>query len=347
MVIAVDDYGNVRLNSPAARKELNGQLHNRFDAYDTLETKADLEQLYEVLSSVKDQNGQTAKFTPYALPCNVDFESLEQNGYSQYVYETLPETFQKLSAQQPRAYGGAWEVWQQGIKEGLLAPQFHGREHLNLTFFEKKLAEKDPALMASLQNRSLVGLGAGAHASIGWTAAFSFWDPAELKRHLAILREGLDAFEQVFGYRASVFTPPAQQFHPGLYPVLRENGIHAIDRPFHYRQHLGHGQYKRQFERMHWDQKAGLVKIVRNVVFEPTASNIDHVGKALKQIEAAFGWRKPAIISSHRVNFCGHIDPKNRKKGLDDLKELLQQIVKRWPEVEFVNAGELPPLIKN
>ena len=67
----------------------------------------------------------------------------------------------------------------------------------------------------------------------------------------------------------------------------------------------------------------------------------------MKQIETAFRWNKPAIISSHRVNFCGHIDPKNREKGLDSLKQLLQEIVKKWPDVEFMAADELASCVKN
>jgi hypothetical protein len=65
----------------------------------------------------------------------------------------------------------------------------------------------------------------------------------------------------------------------------------------------------------------------------------------MKQIETAFFWNKPAIISSHRVNFCGHIDPKNREIGLSALKELLQKIVKKWPDVEFMSSVELGVLI--
>ena len=65
----------------------------------------------------------------------------------------------------------------------------------------------------------------------------------------------------------------------------------------------------------------------------------------MQQIEAAFRWNLPANISSHRVNFCGHIDPKNRETGLKALKELLDAIVKRWPEVEFMSSDQLGDLI--
>ena len=85
---------------------------------------------------------------------------------------------------------------------------------------------------------------------------------------------------------------------------------------------------------------------VRNIVFEPTHDiSVDWVNYSLKQIETAFRWNRPAIISSHRVNFCGHIDPNNRKKGINALKELLHKMVNKWPEVEFMAANELGDLI--
>jgi hypothetical protein len=67
----------------------------------------------------------------------------------------------------------------------------------------------------------------------------------------------------------------------------------------------------------------------------------------MQQIQADFRWNKPALISSHRVNFCGHIDPKNREKGLGDLKALLKAIVQKWPEVEFVSVNQLVTIINN
>ena len=39
----------------------------------------------------------------------------------------------KASTQKPIP---VWELWQQGVKEGLMKPQFYGREHLNLKVFE-------------------------------------------------------------------------------------------------------------------------------------------------------------------------------------------------------------------
>ena len=65
----------------------------------------------------------------------------------------------------------------------------------------------------------------------------------------------------------------------------------------------------------------------------------------MKQIETSFFWNKPANVSSHRVNFCGYIDKKNRATGINDLKQLLKKVVQKWPDVEFMSANELGDLI--
>lgn len=339
----------MRLNSKEAREKLDQaglKVHSRFDAFDTLETREDLEQLYDVLSSVKDANGKPAVFTPFALPCNIDFERMADEDYQAYYYENLPITFEKLSAQQPQAYEGTWQLWQEGLNKGLLQPQFHGREHFNLKVFEEKLKRRDHDIIMALQTHSYTSIEQQESSNIEWTAAFSFNKTEELKRLAAILQSGLDAFESVFGYRANGFTPPAQHFHPDLYSVIYQFGIRGIDRPFLFKQHQGEGKYTWNWESTRMDKKAELVKWIRNVVFEPSNSEESQVEKAMRQIETAFRWKKPAIISSHRVNFCGHIDPKNRSKGLNSLRELLKKIVTRWPDVEFIGIGEFVRIIE-
>lgn len=349
VVFSVDDYGNVRLDSKRARLNLDQaglKVRARFDAYDTLETKEDLLALYDTLSSVKDQHGRAAVFTPFALPCNIDFEEIASQGYERYRYETLPVTYEKLSDLQPKAYTGAWPLWQEGVSAGLLRPQFHGREHLNLKVFTEKLRNKDPELMTVLANRSYTSISSTGYPSISYTAAYSFWSPEELEPMREVLQTGLKAFEAVYGYAATAFTPPAQQFHKSLEPTLWGHGVSAIDKPLSTRRHQGNGNYQREINFTSRQKSTNTATLVRNVVFEPTDERgVDWVAFTMQQIEAAFRWHRPAIISSHRVNFCGHIDPKNRQQGLAALGSLLQRIVQRWPDVEFISVGELVPLI--
>ena len=349
VVFSVDDYGNVRVNSKAARINMDAagmKIYSRFDLLDTLETKADLAALYKVLDSVKDKNGKPAVFTPFALPCNIDFERLVAENYQQYRYELLPETYKKLAKLQPNAYEGTWELWKDGIAKGFLRPQFHGREHINLTIFNEKLKNKDAALRIALENRSYTSIDDEAYPTMFSTAAFDFWNFDENKAYAAVIEEGLEKFAAVYGYRSNYFTPPVYNIHHSLYPILKENGIQYIDLGLVRHEHQGLNVFKKEFNYTGKKTKEGLTIVVRNVVFEPTEDRgIDWVAYTIKQIERAFRWNRPAIISSHRVNFCGHMDVNNREKGLTSLKALLDAIVRRWPDVEFMAADELGALI--
>jgi hypothetical protein len=349
VVISVDDYGNVRLDSKEAkdRMETEGvKPRSRFDELDTLETKWDLEALYEVLTSVKDKNGKHAVFTPFAMPCNINFEKMAETGFSEYYYELLPETFEKLSESQPEAYTGAWDLLSEGIEKGLMAPLFHGREHLNLKVFEEKLKNRDREVLISLKNRSYCGISDSGYSTISPYAAFDFWDYKENRRFDEIIRAGLDAFEKVYGYRSDHFNPPGGRENTTIHKALKEGGVKYIDTPLVKNEHQGKGKYKKTFNYTGKKNKLGQTYLVRNVVFEPTDDRgVDWVNYTMKQIEAAFRWNRPAIISSHRVNFCGHIDEGNRTEGLIALNNLLHRIVQRWPDVEFMAANELGDLV--
>jgi hypothetical protein len=348
VVFSIDDYGNVRLDSKEAKEKMQRdgkQFQSRFDLYDSLENREDLEMLLEALNTVKDKNGRAAVFTPFALPCNIDFERMAEENYEEYHYELLPQTYEKLEAKHGDSYQGAWNLWKQGIAEGLLVPQFHGREHLNLKVFNEKLKAREPSLMLALKNRSFAAISPSSFTTIGFTAAFEFWDKEENLVFDEIIRDGLNAFERVYGYRSVHFNPPGGREHPIIHKALQENGIKYLDTPWVKQEHMGNGQFRRVVNHTGKENHLGMIYEVRNVVFEPTEPGKDWVSYALKQIETAFRWNRPALISSHRVNFCGHIDPNNRKLGISALQALLNAIVTKWPDVEFMSANQVGDLI--
>jgi len=345
VIFAVDDFGNVRLDSSKARESMTTEglkIYNRFDAFDSLENRQDLEMLYEVLISVKDAHGKNAVFTPFAVPCNIDFEKIDQNKNRQYFYELLPATFEKLEASYPISYKGTWNLWQEGIKYGLMAPQFHGREHLNLKVFKEKLNTNDKELLICLKNRSYSSLSSSGYSTINYTAAFDFWDYSENKDFDFIIEDGLNAFEKVFGYRSVHFNPPGGREHICIHNSLRKNGIKYLDTPLLKKEHQGNGKFKTRLNFLGKMNELDMIYNIRNVLFEPTdRKDIDWVSFTLKQIETAFSWNKPAVISTHRVNFCGNISGENRATGLNMLRKLLKGIINKWPEVEFCSSVEL------
>ena len=345
VVFAVDDYGNVRLDSRAARDRMLQRgipLKGRFDHFDALETRQDLEALLDTLCSVTDRYGSHAVFTPYALCANPDFERMSSTDQV-YNYEPLTCTFERLASDQPDAYDGAWLLWQEGIRLGVLKPQFHGREHLNVEMLERKLKMGDRSLNINLENRSMAGLS--YHHSlpgVGFTHGFGLWERSEIDRHKEIIVDGLNLFEKVYGVGSVTFTPPAQKLHPDLFPFVEEQGVRSIDKPLYCHRRLDRDCMVREVNFLGRRRHQGHISVVRNVVFEPTIdSSFDSVGHALKQVGRAFRWRKPAIISSHRVNFCGHIEEENRRRGLNALGRLLEGILKRWPDVEFISVDQL------
>ena len=345
VVISVDDYGNVRLASNKARENMNKaglKVNTRFDALDTLETREDLEALYEVLSSVKDKNGSPAIFTPFALPCNINFEAIAENGFQDYAYELLPETYKKLTEIDSNSYEGTWKLWNEGIEKGLMKPQFHGREHLNLKVFNEKLKQRDYELITALKNRSYTSISNTGYPTIKYTAAFEFDKFTENNDFESIIKDGLKRFEEVYGYKSLHFNPPGGREHPLIHKFLKDNGVKYLDTQFIKHEHQGDGKWKKILNHTGKKNHLGMTFQVRNIVFEPTnKQNYDPVSYALKQVETAFFWQKPAIISSHRVNFCGHIDENNRSEGLGALKELLKRIIEKWPEVEFMSSVDL------
>lgn len=344
LVLAVDDYGNIRLDSRKAYERLStrfGEPASRFDRFDTMETTDDLLALYETLSSVRDRHGGPAMFTPYTVTLNPDFDRMRQNSLDRVHLEPLVDSWHKLAERDRSAWGDLADTWCEGIEHGLMQPQFHGGVHFNLRAIERRMADGDAKLLAALDERSLAMLEAKGQSGPGWTATFGTSDPYSGRPPLGQLaREGLEAFRGAFGRSASCFTPPAHEFSPDLVDILDNSKLEAIDLPLVQHYWARNGKVNK---RLNWTGRRfgkALTTQVRNVIFEPGGSS-SATDQALRQIDVAFRCRKPAIVSSHRVNFCGHIDPANRDRGLAELQKLLKEIVRRWPSVEFMGAGDL------
>jgi hypothetical protein len=155
------------------------------------------------------------------------------------------------------------------------------------------------------------------------------------------IHDGVNLFQNFFQDGPKIFTPPNGQFPIGLEPILRQNGIEAIVRPRFARLSPGKGNRLVLFDGSL--NRRGLINHIRNCQFEPTLFNtIDKsVAKCLNQIDSAFKFRKPAVISSHRVNFSTGVSQLNGEFGLRSLRKLLQAIVKKWPDVRFISSREL------
>ena len=314
--------------------------HNRYNNFDSLESNDDLENLLEVISGYKDKKNNNPVFTALCIVANPDFEKIREDDFEKYYYEPVTETLQHY----PR-HNRVLDLWREGSAQRLFVPQFHGREHLNVQRWLRDLKMGNKHTLLGFQNR-LWGINSQLIPE-GYLAAFDLDKPTDLGYMKSVIEEGLDLFKKIMRYKARYFVAPNGPFNLDLEKVLYDNGIQFITLNKKHKEPLGNKKYKTHYHFPGKKNTYGQIYLSRNVEFEPSVEGIDWVNKCLKDTEIAFRMRKPAVISTHRVNYTGSLDQKNRDRGLKQLSELLDRILKTWPEVEFLTSVELGNLVSN
>jgi hypothetical protein len=157
---------------------------------------------------------------------------------------------------------------------------------------------------------------------------FDYGNDQETKEIEEIHRDGLKLFKEIFGIESSTFTAQGSVWGDHLLPMLKDEGVRLVGgQQLHPCEKTGYktiNKYwgtKNKFNQLHWR---------RNCLFEPSRNqNFDWVGKCLSEIEIAFRWGKPAVISAHRENFIGSIFEENRLQSLEKLELLLTKVVQK------------------
>ena len=344
VVIESDDWGSIRMPSrevyEACLKAGYPVDRISYERYDSLASEEDLEHLFELLSSFKDRNGRHPVITANVLTANPDFEKIEASGFREYANEPIIETFKRY----PR-HSNCFALWKQGIDSGVFFPQYHGREHLNVSKFMKALQAGDEDVRFGFRHRMPGSIPKG-HPPRGnrYVEATRFDSAADKEEKRQIYMEGLDRFEELFGYRSATVIPTNYVWSTDFNEELAEKGIEAIQTNGQLKDPLlPKGEQSRRFQLGEKDG-FGIAYLKRNAVFEPsliktgTENPPEH---CLHQIGIAFAMRKPAILTSHRINYCGFLDEANRDRTLTGLKKLLTEILNKWPDAEFMTSIDL------
>lgn len=352
VVIESDDWGSVRMSSLDSFERLKSLGipvdKGQYNIYDSLESNEDLEMLFDTLGRFKDSTGRHPVMTGVNVVANPDFEAIEQNGFKEYVYEPYTKTCNRY-ANHDRVY----ELWKRGITERLFVPVLHGREHLNAQFWMRALQSGSPSTFAAFKEgvTGIPKIGIGGEKVPGFQAAFQIDTVNDLPYLKEVIRTGAELFEQLYGYKPKFFVPTNGSFNNSLEKDLFDAGVQYINTAKKQEEPLGNGKYKINTRFIGDKNQFGQIYLTRNCFFEPASTgyevpaNHDWIHSCMKEIEIAFRWQKPATISSHRVNYIGYLHPENREKGLRMLSQLLDEIIKRWPDVEFMTSVELGDLI--
>jgi hypothetical protein len=349
VVIESDDWGSIRMPSKTVFKDLVKRgIHVDklpYNRYDSLASKDDLLALFDVLTSVKDHIGSNAIFTVNCVVANPDFEKISISDYTEYYYEAFTETLKHYPSHQE-----SFNLWKEGLNKGIFIPQFHGREHLNVIRWMRALRENRGNVRLAFNYR-MFDLSESMNISENsFMDALNFENHVELDFQKKVLEDGLNLFEKLFGYKSITFVAPNYIWSNLLNETLFANGIRVIQSGWFQFEPLDGTlhRFKKRFHYVGQRNNFGQFYFVRNAHFEPSLDpSYDWVENVITRIGIAFSWGKPAIISSHRLNYIGFIELANRSRNLILLRNLLNEILKRWPDTEFMSSNQLYHLISS
>lgn len=346
-----DDWGMIRTRSKKSLETLRGKGylvdHCSYNRFDSVERNQDISGILEVLAKYKGAERTPAKFTLNNVVANPDFNKIENDDYKRYYFKSFVDTLSEYSDTD-----SVMKLYSEGLNEGLIQMQFHGREHVNVNRWLEALQAGDKRFTDAFLERQFTVAGQGRTSGRkDYLDSFGRAHGYEVESEASIINSGADLFESIWGFKSKSFIAPCYVWSPDIEETLTNRGVKYLQGT-HVQRIPAPGLELKIKKMYHWQGKvneSGLISIVRNVMFEPAEHNSHPsvVDKAMKEIDSAFFWKKPAVISSHRVNYIGRLDESNRTKNLKLLDELLKRITTKYPDVVFMSSDELGDLYAN
>ncbi len=339
VVIESDDWGSERIPNKEAQNNLmvaGIQIkQNPHTMLDTLENGNDFYALVDLFNKPKFKPHKPV-ITCNWIMANPDYEKIDNSNFEQYYFEPFSKTYFNK-------YGNneLLSMVKDTMNQGHIFPQFHGREHIQFIHWLAMLRQKHSQLITAFKQKcfgvDLNDLGYRKNL----TAAFEYKNKFELNQISDSISEGLDLFNQIFGFKSTTAIAPRYVFDSAIEKVLKQNGIEGIQSALNQLKPIKLG-YRNIY---HYTGEINSLKqtyTVRNAFFEPSYSNsINWVQQVLKKAQMAFWFNKPLIISMHRINFVGGLSETNRTQNLKQLEELLTQLIIKYPKIQFINSDQL------
>jgi len=285
---------------------------------DSLETKEDLQWLFDVLVDFKSKFAKPPVITANFITHNIDYHS-----NSALEFRPIHLGFSEHSED-------VRDIYKQAIKEGILFPQLHGFSHYNATLLLEYF--KSEAGREAFGNSFLL-----AKSTIKGSTNFLHGEYSNKNGHQQDhLFRAQQSFENLFGFKSQSIIPPTYVLDRDSLGFLANNSIRIIQAA----NRLTTSRKSKYWIPFYWSWK-GLVWAIRNARLDPHPAYKFYHDSCLRQISNAFRQKMPAIIDFHRVNFAGKYNPAYREKTLGELQKLFNAIHSLWPDVEFVTTPEI------
>jgi len=345
LVFESDDWGSIRQPSLEAWEEQKKKSpkteEDPFFHFDCLESNHDMERIFEVLSKYKDSTGNNPVITADYAVANPDFQKIKDSEFKEYYFEPFTGTSERYPDS-----GSLLALCAQGVSAGIWKPQLHCREHVQVGRWMSALQKADPEIIWAFEHRMIsTAETVEPDNHYGYMDAFNYSGSEELDLE-KLIADAVKLFYSLFGYSSKTFVASCYVWNDALERILRKNGIASMQGSWYQwiPSEKNHGFFEK---RVHYNgERSGhQLYLVRNCLFEHSLFGSENcVESCLKQIESAFRWHQPAVISSHRVNYMSRLVPGNGETGIIMLDELLKEVLKRWPDVKFISSDQLADL---
>ena len=349
VVIESDDWGAIRMPGRDAFENLLAAGirvdRSRYDSLDCLEDAEDFQALMNVIERHRDSVGRPAVFTFNTVMGNPDFERIENDDFECFHHQHLFDSYRTYHDQDLEP------LWREAIDLGWIRPQLHAREHLNSPLWMHDLQQGNEETQLGFSYR-FYGLKTRTSSPVQKSYLAACWPDSisDLEYIIEITRDGLDCFEQTFGYPSRTFIACNYVWPAALEAPLAERGVEMLQgqraqlRPDP--EQGGRLQIRRHYTGQNGGQS--LRYSVRNVLFEPYMDeNTDWANRAINEVAQSFRFNKPAVISTHRINYVSGMSQSHRDGNLKQLDDFLSRLRQRWPDVEFITSDELCDLMKD
>lgn len=344
-----DDWGTIRIPNRKIQETLIAQnlisSKDPFSAYDRLESEDDIESLFSCLSKFKDSKNNPPIITANTVVANPNFEKIKTADFSAYFFEDFRETYKRY-----KDCEGSFTLFKSGIDNKFLYPQFHAREHVNLPLWMNLLRKRDGNFTTAFDLECFsINFIDPSNPRSNLMASYDYHSKENFEVIKKSIDEGLELFEKIFGFESQSTVAPCYVWDDKIEKVFKENNVNFLQGSRFQNVPVQHsGKLESRFHYNGETNQHGQYYFQRNGLFEPSINvNIDWVDKCLESISIAFKWGKPAIIGTHRLNFIGGLNEKNRTKNLQLMEQLLIEVLKKWPDVEFVPSTIIQNAYKN
>jgi hypothetical protein len=297
-----------------------------------LENIDELDELYSLLKSIKNNYGETPKITANVMVSNPDFEA------------TIESNFERLNLVPiDRTNSGIVNKWKEGVSDRIFFPQYHGRLHYNMDSYLLSLQNNNEA--RELFKNKINGpiehfIG---NESEYYSEYFNYRTCTEPNRLYNWIKEGLSEFNRIFGYNSQSTIAPNY--------VLSENGMKALAE--NDIQFLQGGNKifckKRNTEEFYLNYsmgtklRSGMTSIARTIKFEPCRDKENWNAQYCITSSAELIKKNiPVVIATHRFNYVTSHARESRKQ----LSLLLKELV-NYDDVRFLTTIELGEAIRN